>query len=950
MSTVRLPKRRGAVLPTLVIVAALIVVFAIYTNVYTDRLWYVSMGFGSVFSKLLVTRIGLFAAFGIVMAGAVLASATIAFRLRPRIRAGAPTTPLLERYREALESRFMVIVLVVSILMGLFGGGAALGRSAIYLAWMNAQPFGTKDPKFGLDISFFVFSYPWWRFVLSFAFAVLVLAAIAAGIVHYVMGAVRLSGPRRGGNTPAQAQLSIILGLAVLVKGAGYWFDQYGLEIADAPKFTGLSYTGDHATINAKIILAVIAGLCGLLFFANAVLRRWVVPTIALTLLILSAIVLGVVYPAAVQAISVRPDEPDKERPFIAWNIAGTRAAYNVDKVQIANYSAKTTVSAGQLRSDAESLPGVRLIDPSVVAPAFEQLQQVRGYYSFPSVLDVDRYTINKAETDSVVAARELDPTGIPEKSWNNLHTVFTHGYGLVAAYGNRRQSGGEPDWITGGIPPTGQIDQQQPRIYYGELLDQLGYSVVGATPNGQPIELDTPGGGAGNNPKLYTYAGKGGVALSSLWRKLLYAAKFTDGNLLLSDRVNNQSKIIYDRSPKERVQKAAPWLTVDGDSYPAVVNGRLVWIVDGYTTSNAYPNSQRVSLQDSTADTRTQANTIGPQVDTKINYIRNSVKAVVDAYDGSVSLYEWDTTDPILKTWEKVFPGTVLPKASISKDLLDHFRYPQDLFKVQRSILERYHVTDPGTWYQNVDLWQVPNDPVTTSKVESPYYLSVKWPGDDSANFSLTGVFVPNNRSNLAGYMAVNADAASPNYGQMRILRMSDTTQIDGPGQSFTAMTTSTAVADTLRPFLNQGATQGSTQVQYGNLLTLPVGGGLLYVAPVYTQRQGTGGGQYPVLRYVMVRFGQSVGIGTTLQLALDQVFKGDAGVTTGETGTGTPGTGTAPGGTGNATAQRAITAANTAFVAADKALKAGNLATYQAQIKIAQAQVAAAQKALGG
>ncbi len=949
-----MPRRRSAVLPTLIIVAVLIVVFAIYTNVWTDRLWYTSMGFGSVFNKLLLTRIGLFAAFGIVMAGAVLVSATIAFRLRPRIRTGGPTTPLLERYREMLESRFMILVVVVSVLVGLFGGGAAISRSSIYLAWLNAQPFGTKDPKFGLDISFFVFSYPWWRFVLSYAFAVLVLAAIAAAIVFYVMGAIRLSGPRRGGNTPAQAQLSIIVGLAVLVKGAGYWFDQYGLEIANAPRFTGLSYTADHATLNAKVILAVIAGLCGLLFFANAVLRRWVVPTIALTLLVLSAIVLGVVYPAAVQAISVRPDEPDKERPYIEANIAGTRAAYGVDDVQITNYSAKTTATAGQLRSDSAALPGVRLIDPAVVAPTFEQLQQVRGYYSFPAVLDVDRYTVDNVETDAVVAARELDRSGIPQQSWNNLHTVYTHGYGLVAAYGNRSQSGGEPQWLASAIPPTGEIEQSEPRIYYGELMDQLGYSVVGAVQNGQPLELDTPGGGEDNNPKLYTYAGKGGVALSSLWRKILYAAKFTDGNLLLSDRVTDQSKIIYDRSPKERVERAAPWLTVDRDSYPAVVDGRLVWIVDGYTTSNSYPNSQRISLQDATADTRTASTTIGAQPDTNINYMRNSVKAVVDAYDGSVSLYEWDTTDPILKTWEKAFPGTVQPKASISDDLLNHFRYPQDLFKVQRQILATYHVTDPTTWYQQTDLWKVPNDPVSNNRLESPYYLSVKWPGDDAANFALTGVFVPNNRSNLAGYMAVNADARSPDYGQMRILRMSDTTQIDGPAQSFNAMVASTTVSETLRPFQNTG----STQVQYGNLLTLPVGGGLLYVQPVYTQRQGTGGGQYPVLRFVMVRFGQSVGIADSLQDALDQVFAGDSGATTGESGntggTGTGGTGGSgtggSGGSGNAAVQRDLAAASTAFAAADRALKAGDLATYQEQIQIAENQVAAATKANGG
>ncbi|MBA8795612.1 hypothetical protein FHX74_003248 [Friedmanniella endophytica] len=950
MSTLRMPRRRGAILPTLIIVAVLIVAFAIYTGVWTDRLWYVSMGFGSVFSKLLATRIGLFAASGLLMAAAVYGAAALAFRTRPRGRPVGPTSPALERYREALESRFMVIMIAVAVLVGLFAGGAGLGRATLYLAWINSTPFGTKDPKYGLDISFFVFDYPWWRFVLSYAFTLFVLAALVSAIVHYVVGNVRFSGPRRGASGAAQAQLSVIIGLAVLVKGVGYWFDQYGLEIADAPRFTGMGYTADHATSNAKIILAVIAGLCALLFFANAALRRWMVPTISLVLLLLAAIVLGIVYPAAVQGLSVRPDEPDKERPYIGWNIAATRAAYGVDKVAIQNYSAETTATAGQLQSDAEALPGVRLIDPAVVAPAYEQLQQVRGYYAFPSVLDVDRYPIDGSTVDTVVAARELDPDNIANKSWNNLHTVYTHGYGLVAAYGNRRQSDGEPDWIPTGSGSGSAIVTDQPRIYFGELLDSLGYSVVGARPNGQSLELDNPS----NDNQLYTYTGQGGVPLSSLWRRILYAVKFTDGNLLLSDRVNDQSRIIYDRSPKERVQKAAPWLTVDRDSYPAVVDGRLVWIVDGYTTSNSYPNSQRVSLQDATSDTQSAAGTIGQQLDTKINYMRNSVKAVVDAYDGTVKLYQWDTNDPVLKTWEKAFPGTVLPRSEISPDLLAHFRYPQDLFKVQRSILARYHVTDPNSWYLNSDLWKVPLDPVSgtsTDQLESPYYLSVKWPDDDAANFSLTGVFVPNARNNLAAYMAVNADASSPEYGQMRILRMSDSTQIDGPQQSFNAMINSNQVAETLRPFLNQGSNQ--TGVKYGNLLTLPVGGGLLYVQPVYTQREGTGGGQYPVLQFVMARFGQSVGIGQTLQAALDQVFAGDSGANTGEGGStgssngGSTGNSGGGGSTGNATVDKELAAAQASYAAAEKALRDGDLAGYQQNIKEMADHITAAQKA---
>jgi uncharacterized membrane protein (UPF0182 family) len=945
VSSLRLSGRRSAILPTLVIAAVLIVVFAIFTSVWTDRLWYRSFGFGSVFTTMLLTRVGLFVAFGLIMATIVGANAAIAYRMRPRIRAGAPTSPLLERYREVLESKFLWVVVALGVLIGLFAGGAASGHALTYLAWRNRTDFGVSDPKFGIDVGFFVFSYPWWRFALSFVFAALGFSIITAAIVHYVMGAIRFTAPRRGGSPAAQAQLSILVGLAVLVKGIGYWFDRYGLEITSQPIFTGINYTAEHATLPAKTILAVIAGICALLFIANAVLRRWVVPTIGLILMVLSAIVLGIVYPGAVQYFSVKPNEPVKERPYIERNIAATRAAYGVENVEITDYSARTTADANQLKADAEALPGIRLIDPNVIANTYDQLQQVRGYYTFPRTLDVDRYTIDGSETDAVVGVREMDQMGIEGKNWNNLKTVYTHGYGLVAAYGNRRQASGEPEWIARDIPPTGKIVEHEPRIYFGEI--QKDYSIVGAQPGATPIELDTPGGGEGGNPKTFTYTGTGGVPVGSLWRRLLYAAKFADVNLLLSERVNPASKIIYDRTPRERVEKAAPWLTVDGDAYPAVVEGRIVWIVDGYTTADSYPYSNRVSLNDVTSDTQTAQGTVVAQAEQEVNYMRNSVKAVVDAYDGTVKLYAWDEADPVLQTWRRVFPRVVLPKSAISGDLLQHLRYPQDLFKVQRQILARYHVTNPDNWYQTTSLWEIPRDPVSgasSNTLEPPFYLSIKWPQDDRAIFSLTTAFVPKGRSNLAGYMAVNADASSREYGRMRILQMSDTTQIDGPGQSFAAMTTNETVASRLRPFLNQG----SASATFGNLLTLPVGGGLLYVTPVYTQRQGSTGA-YPVLRFVVVRFGQEVGIGDTLQQALDQVF-GESGVKTGEGGGNGTGTGTGTGGgTTNTTAKQALDQAQQAFVAADKALAAGDLAGYQTNIKRAQAAVQRALTALG-
>ena len=947
MSSVRAPgRRRGAILPTLVVVAVLVVAFALFTNVWTSRLWYRSFDFGSVFSTMLLTRTGLFLVFGLVMAGLVAANAAIAYRLRPRFRPQGPTSPLLERYREIVETRFIWVMIGVGVLVGLFAGAAASGQSLTFLAWSERTPFGVVDPQYKIDVSFFVFSYPWWRFVLSFAFTALTVSVIAAAVMHYVMGAVRFSGPRRGGTTPAQAHLSILVGVTLLVRGVSYWFDQYGLELSktNTQLFTGISYTSDHATANAKLILSIAAGIVALLFLANAVLKRWVIPVAGLVLLVLSAIVLGYVYPGAVQYFSVRPSEELRERPYIQRNIDATRAAYDVADSEVTDYSATTQASAGQLRSDAEALPGIRLLDPSVVSPTYEQLQQVRGYYQFPKILDVDRYTIDGQETDAVVAVREMNLAGVEGKNWNNLKTVYTHGFGLVSAYGNRAQANGEPQWITEGIPPTGAIAEHEPRVYFGELqgLNPNEYSIVGAPDGAAPIELDTPGG------PNYTYTGKGGVSIGSLWHKLLYAAKFADINILLSDRVNEASKIIYDRTPRERVEKAAPWLTVDGDAYPAVVQGRIVWVVDGYTTSNSYPNSERINLAQTTTDSQTSApgTQVVAQPGQSINYMRNSVKAVVDAYDGTVKLYAWDDTDPVLKTWQKVFGSVIQPKSAIPADLLAHLRYPQDQFKVQRQILARYHQTDPGTWYRNSSLWEIPTDPVNataSSSAEQPFYLSVKWPGDPDATFSLTTAYVPNGRQNLAAYMAVNADASSPDYGRIRILQLPDTTQIDGPGQAFNAITTNEAVSVALRNFTSQGSSQAS----YGNLLTLPLGGGLLYAMPIYAQRPGNEG-SYPVLRFVAVRFGQSVGFGTSLQAALDQVFQGNAGASTGEDG-GTSGGSQPTGEADNPAALAALDDASQAYTDAQKALTSGDLGEYQDKINQMQEDLVKAQRALG-
>jgi uncharacterized membrane protein (UPF0182 family) len=926
-------QRPRALLPTIATLIVLLILFSVFTDIWTQRLWYKSVNLGTVFSTVLGTRVLLFVVVGLVMAGAVVANVMVAFRTRPRVALAPAPSPGFERYGDLLQQRGKVAIGVLGGLMLVFGGSAASGEWKVFLAWKNRTSFGVKDQHFHKDISFFVFDYPWLRVLLGFGYSIVLLSLVAAIITHYLYGGFRPSAKGQKASGAAQVQFSVLLGLLVLLKAFSYWLDRFGLTTSDSRLFTGISYTGDHAVLPSKEILAVIALLCAGLFFANVVRKTWLLPGVGTVVLILSAVLLGALWPAALQQIRVRPSEPVKEAPYISKNIEATQQAYGLQNTQITNYNAKTDVTANQLQNDTASLPGIRLIDPTVVGQTFEQLQQVRGFYSFPSVLDVDRYKIGNKVNDTVIAVREVQIDRLPagQRNWNNDHTVYTHGYGVVAANGNQAKAAdGTPVWSSYDLPPKGDLGEYEPRVYFGEQSPD--YSIVGGPKGGSPVELDTPEGKNGGDPTLSTYTGKGGVPVGSFFNKLLYATKFRDANLLLSSRVNPDSKILYDRSPRDRVEKAAPWLTPDGDPYPAVVDGQVVWIVDGYTTSANYPYSQKVSLSDSTTDTTTGRGAIAQQANDKINYIRNSVKAVVNAYDGSVDLYAWDESDPVLKTWMKAFPGTVKPRSAISPGLMSHLRYPEDMFKVQRDLLAKYHVDDPGTWYQNSDLWRIPDDPTqggttadTAAKNQPPFYLSVQMPDQSAPKFSLTSVYVPNaERENLTAFMAVDSEASSPDYGKFRILRLPGNVQIPGPGQVANKFQTDDSIRNVLLP-LNQPSS--GARAQFGNLLTLPVGGGLLYVQPVYAVRT-SGQGSYPVLRYVLVGFADKVAYGASLTEALNKVFNGNSGA-----GTTDPGK-TTPPPPANQTVKAALAEANQAYTAAQAALKRQDLAGYQANV----------------
>jgi uncharacterized membrane protein (UPF0182 family) len=797
-----------------------------------------------------------------------------------------------------------------------------------------------KDPQFNMDISFFAFRLPFWQTLIGWGISTLVLSIIASVAVHYLYGGIRLQVREDRTTVAARVQLSVLLGLVVLLKAVAYWFDRFALALKDSKLITGLTYTDVNAVLPAKAILTGIAIVCSLLFFANIVRRSWVLPAAGTALLVISSVLIAGLYPAAIQTFQVKPSESAKEAEFIQRNIDATRAAYGLEDVTVTDYQATLSTSAGQLTNDAATIANIRLMDPNVVAATFRQLQQIKPYYTFPDSLDVDRYTVDGVKRDALVAVRELNIDGNPSRNWINDHLVYTHGFGFVAAFGNTRDADGKPSFVVGDLPPTKGLGEFEPRIYFGENVPD--YSIIGGVKTDSPVEFDYPDDASANGQKNYTYSGSGGVPVGSLLNKLVFALKYQEQRILLSSLINKDSKILFERNPRDRVAKVAPWLTLDGDSYPAIVNGRVLWIIDGYTTSAGYPYSRQTTLSSATSDALTTNSTsITAQGNENINYIRNSVKATVDAYSGEVILYQWDEKDPVLKTWSKAFPGTVQPKKAISKELLEHIRYPEDMFRVQREILSSYHVTTAAAFYGGQDFWRVPRDPSTfgaNAGAQPPYYLTLQMPGEDKPEFALTTPFVPRGgRENLSAFAVVNSDSG-PNYGKITVLQLPRSTNVAGPSQVASNFEAKPEVANSLSLLR-----QGGSDVVLGNLLTLPVGGGLLYVQPVYV-RATSNTAAYPLLQKVLVSFGDQIGYDDTLKGALDQVFGGNSGTTAG--GTSTNGT---TGVTTNSSLANSLASAKKAYADGLAALAKGDFAAYDKAQKRLKSALDAAINAQG-
>ena len=899
---IRRPKVGPGAITVMVLVLLGLFVYAA-SSFWTEILWFQQMHA----TRILLTRWGVIA--GLAVVGVVLSVAVLrimiglAHRHRVSSKRGEAAANL-RQYQDAIEPFKKLAFWLVALVLGIPAGLRLAEGWQTVLTWLNATPFEKTDPIFGWDISFFVFTLPFLELVVSFLLHLVILSLVVSIVASYLYGGLQVV-PRPHATAPVRRHLGILAAIASVIIGVQYWIGRYSLLTQSGDNIDGAMYADVNATLPAHSILAAISIAVAALFLVAAFRGTWRLPTIGVVVTVVAALVIGGAYPALIEQFRVRPNARSLNAPYIQHNIDATLEAYGLDDLDYRTYDATTTAQPGQLREDSESTSQIRLLDPQVIRKTVQQLQQSRPYYSFDSGFFVDRYTINGERRDTVISMRELNLAGLSQEqqNWVNRHTVYTHGFGVVAAYGNTITSDGLPAYWEQSIPSKGEIGEYEPRVYFSQSAPD--YSIVGG-PEGTPNqELDYPDDNAPGGQVSTTFKGNGGPSVGNVWNKLLYSIKFGSTDIFFSSQTNQESQILYDRDPLLRVAKVAPYLTLEQKAYPAVVDTdgdpstpkRLVWVVDAYTTTDSYPYAQHQSLSSSTVDSRSQS--VGQYIqENSINYMRNSVKAIVDAYDGSVRLFQWDEKDPILSTWMKIYPGSVESKQNISADLMGHLRYPEDMFKVQRDLLTSYHVRDASDFYTGGDRWRLAEETSTAAtangastatmsssqqqavRVQPPYYLTMQMPGQQSAEFSLTSVFVPGGESKreaMAGFLAVDSETGSEagkvreGYGKLRLIALPSSTTVPGPGQIQNAYDTNQTIASQLN-VLNLS---DSTVIR-GNLLTLPVGGGLLYVQPVYIQ--GSGGANYPVLRFVLTAFGNRVGFAPTLAESLDQTFGGDS------------------------------------------------------------------------
>lgn len=929
-------RRRGLIY----IFAGLAVVYLVLTalgTLWTDLLWFDSVGYAGIWRRRWLVGIGLAVVGTLVTFITIWTTLLLADRLGPRYFPVDTTEEeeLVVRFRQWVEGRVGRVRFLVAAVFSLFVGvGVASWRDEVFL-FLNRQDFDRVDPIFGLEVGFYVFQFPLIDTALSWIFNLVAAAVVMATVAHYLNGGIRV----QRGSLPtftrgAKVHISILLAILALIRAAMYRLDALALLYSNRqPNFFGPGFTDHTARLPALRLLMAIAVLTAIVLLVNLARRGWTLVMVAVAAWVLVSIAALLIYPAVVERLQVQPEPLARESEYIAHSIEFTRAAYSLDDVEVREFPASSNLTGDDIEANRPTIDNLRLWDTSVLPRTYQNLQVIRPYYGLQQV-DTDRYELADGLTQTMVAVRELDEGNIPRTDWQNTRLAYTHGIGAVVSPANAVESDGQPDFLLADLPPVASepaLELTEPRVYFGESY-QPGRPVIVRTGSG-PQEVDMPVGGERIQPNQYE--GTAGVELSSLWRRIAFAFRYRDLNLLISGQVRSDSRVLVQRNIEAIVGDIAPFLEVDSDPYPVISEGRIVWVIDLYTSSGFYPYSQPITQA---ARSRLPRST---DLENGLNYVASSVKATIDAYNGTVDFYMVDESDPLIRAWRRVYPGLFQDGAEMPEDLKDHLRYPQDMFRVQGELYLEYHVDAAAEFFNGNDVWSIPPDPSTplrgavpgselligdrgdaatpTAYLSEilPYYLLTRLPGEQQMSYVLLQPFNPRDKPNMSSFMAADAPTESE-PGRLVDFRMPQGILVGGTGQIGDRIQQDDEIAEQFTLWRGQGSA-----VIQGDLLAVPVEESVLYIQPIYLQAEGSG---FPEFRRVVVVFGNEIEWASSLDVALAQVF--DIELSPDDIPPEEP---SEPGGEVPTTVQELIAEAASLIEQANEALAAGNLGEYQ-------------------
>lgn len=944
--------RRGL----LAAVVALTLVYLALTglsSVWTDYLWFDSVGYTGVWRTNLLATL-LLGAFGAVLVFLVIwGNLSLADRLAPRyelIQFG-DDDELVQRFREWAEPRLRLVRLGIAAAFALLVGLTTTAWRDDLLLFLNARSFGTTDPLFDTDVGFYLFRLPLWSDLVGWLFNLAALTTVLVVAVYYLNGGIRLR--RETGLSmrfSVKAHVSVLVAVTALIRALMYRIDAYELVYSNTGAAFGAGYTDVNARLPALTLLALVSVVAAALFIANIWRVGWTLAVVSVGSWLFVSFAAGLIYPTVVQRFQVEPNELLREEVYIGRNIQATREAFGLAEVEVRNFAATRGLTATDVSNNRPTIDNVRLWDPGVLTRTYQNLQELRQYYRVDRV-DVDRYRFGDEIVQMMVAPRELDEGNLPATDWQNTRLIYTHGFGAVASAANEVQPDGQPRFLLRDVPPVSEHPELalelQPRVYFGETYEP-GRPVIVRTGNregGQEVDYPL----ADEGQALNQYEGEAGVAVGDIFRRVAFALRYRDLNILISGQIRPDSRVLMERNIRSMVQKVTPFLVADSNPYPVVHDGRLVWMMDMYSVSNRYPYSRPLTF----ADTRRLREL--SRMPAGVNYIRNPVKVVVDAYDGTIDFYVVDPDDPVLAAWASVYPGVFQPMSEMPPDLVEHIRYPEDLFVLQSEMYLLYHMREEAEFFRQDDAWAIPEDPSDPRRIDllrgdqrdlsapdgvrylqemMPYYLLMKLPGEEDLSYVMAQPFSPKQRRNMVSFLLADSTPGEGRYGRLVDLRMPRERVVEGPGQVGDRIQQDSEIATQFSLWDQQGS-----EVLLGDLLVVPIEESVVYVMPVYLAAQEGG---LPEFRRAIVVFGDRIEWRTTLDGALQAVFQGDTGAEQ-------------PGGGGgeepapiSGTVQELLERAADAFARAEEALRTGDLAEYQRLIQEAQQLVEEARQQL--